>query len=206
MDYKNFSLRLLFSIILILIYYFIAKINFKLVFFLVLFIYFLIFIEILIYFKKFKLVPLIYILISFIFFINIDFSKEQLLNFNFFIFIVICFDISSYVVGKLLGKNKLIKISPKKTVEGLIGGFSLSFLLSLIFSYYLLNTYTNLNLFLFIFMIILTAFLGDILESFFKRKNNIKNSSSFIPGHGGLFDRFDSFLFSIIFYSVSINI
>ena len=206
MDYKNFSLRLLFSIVFILIYYSISKINFKLVYFLVLFIYFLIFIEIMIYFNKFKLIPIIYVVISFIFFTNIDFSKTLLLNFNFFIFIVISFDISSYVIGKLLGKNKLINISPKKTVEGLIGGVSLSFLLSLIFLYYLLNTYINLNLFLFIFMIILTAFLGDILESYFQRKNNIKNSSSFIPGHGGLFDRFDSFLFSIIFYSVSVNI
>ena len=47
--------------------------------------------------------------------------------------------------------------------------------------------------------------LGDLIESFFKRKNNIKNSSNFIPGHGGVFDRFDSFLFSIIFYSISIK-
>ena len=51
-------------------------------------------------------------------------------------------------------------------------------------------------------MIILTAFIGDLIESFFKRKSNIKNSSEFIPGHGGVFDRFDSFVFSIIFYSV----
>ncbi len=54
-------------------------------------------------------------------------------------------------------------------------------------------------------MIIISAFIGDIIESFFKRKNNLKNSSNLIPGHGGVFDRFDSFLFSIIFYTVYIN-
>ena len=47
-------------------------------------------------------------------------------------------------------------------------------------------------------MIILSSFTGDIIESFFKRKNNIKNSSNFLPGHGGFFDRFDSFIFSVI--------
>ena len=46
---------------------------------------------------------------------------------------------------------------------------------------------------------------GDIVESYFKRKNDLKNSSEFIPGHGGVFDRFDSFLFSIIIYSISIS-
>ena len=55
-------------------------------------------------------------------------------------------------------------------------------------------------------MIIIAAFLGDLLESFFKRKNNLKDSSELIPGHGGVFDRFDSFLFSIIFYSITLNI
>ena len=49
----------------------------------------------------------------------------------------------------------------------------------------------------------MSAFVGDIIESYFKRKNLIKNSSELIPGHGGIFDRFDSFLFSIIIYSIS---
>ena len=68
------------------------------------------------------------------------------------------------------------------------------------------NIEISLNLYFFIILIIIFSFIGDIIESYFKRKNNLKNSSNFIPGHGGVFDRFDSFLFSIIIYSISVNI
>ncbi len=111
----------------------------------------------------------------------------------------------SYVIGNLFGKKKLIKISPNKTYEGLLGGLISSIFISLIFSHYF-NIAINIKLLIFILIIIISAFLGDIIESFYKRKNNLKNSSELIPGHGGVFDRFDSFSFSIIFYSISINI
>ncbi len=114
------------------------------------------------------------------------------------------FDIFSYITGKLFGKNKFIKVSPNKTIEGLMGGTIITFILC-IFLCYSLKIDINSSLITFICLIILTAFIGDIIESFFKRINNLKNSSELIPGHGGLFDRFDSFLFSIIFYSISIN-
>ena len=204
MAYSNFILRLLFSSIFIIIYFFIAYINFKYVFFLILLIYLLIFIEIYLYFKIFKLLPLLYIIISFIFFITIDFRKEIFLNFNLFILTVITFDIFSYIVGKSLGKNKLTKISPNKTIEGLFGGIIISLFFSLLYSF-IFEILINIELIIFILLNITFAFVGDIVESYFKRKNNLKNSSELIPGHGGVFDRFDSFLFSIIFYSISIS-
>ena len=205
MVYNNFFLRILFSTIFILVYFLCLYINFQFVFYLIFLIYFFIFIEIYIYFNKYKLIPLIYILISLTFFINIDFSKDIFLNFNLFILTVITFDIFSYIIGKIFGRKKLTKISPNKTYEGLIGGMLISFSISLLFSL-ILKIFINIELLIFIFFIILSSFVGDIIESYFKRKNNIKNSSEFIPGHGGVFDRFDSFLFSIIFYSVSINL
>ena len=79
-----------------------------------------------------------------------------------------------------------------------------SLLVSLFFSF-LFDININFELIVFILLIILSALFGDLIESYFKRKNNLKNSSEFIPGHGGVFDRFDSFLFSIIIYAVSIN-
>ena len=107
-------------------------------------------------------------------------------------------------MGNIFGKNQLTKISPNKTIEGLLGGLIFSILISLLFSiYFKLNI--NLNIITFIILLILSAFIGDIIESYYKRKNNLKNSSEFVPGHGGVFDRFDSFLFAIIFFSISIN-
>ncbi len=153
------------------------------------------------YFKKYFIIPAIYILLSFIFFLSINFNNLNFLSFNLFILTVISFDIFSYLIGKSFGKNQLIKISPNKTVEGFLGGFILSLIFSIIFIL-LFNIKMNLNILFFIILIILTAFIGDIIQSYFKRKNHLKNSSELIPGHGGVFDRFDSFLFSIIFYSI----
>ena len=202
MVYKNFILRLIFSLLFILIYFIIILIDINYLFFLIFIIYIFIIYEIFFYFKKYKFIPIIYTLISFWFFLQINFDKRILINFNLFIFVVISFDISSYLIGKYSGKNKLIKISPNKTIEGFLGGITLS-LLSGIFYSYIFEIKINLKLIVFVCLIIMFAFIGDIIESYFKRKNNLKNSSEFIPGHGGVFDRFDSFLFSIIFYSIS---
>ena len=118
---------------------------------------------------------------------------------------IISFDVFSYVFGSLFGKNKLFKyISPNKTVEGLICGILLS-LLSIFIYCILLNISFNLKIISFTFLTILLSFLGDIIESVFKRLNEIKNSSNFLPGHGGFFDRFDSFILNIISYSLLYN-
>ena len=204
MVYKNFILRVLFTLLFILTYFIISIVNFNLVIFLILVIYLLILIEVYYNFVKYKILIISYILVSLIFFFTINFSNNIFLSFNLFIFIVITFDIFSYIIGKLFGKNKLVKISPNKTIEGLMGGIIFSFILSLIFLS-VLDINIDINLIVFIFITIISAFLGDLIESFFKRKNNLKNSSELIPGHGGVFDRFDSFLFSIIFYSISIK-
>ena len=205
MVYKNFFLRALFSFFFISIYLTINLINYELVFYLILVIYFLIFMEIIYYFEKYKIIPSIYIFISFIFFYIIDFNKEMYLNFNLYIFSVASFDIFSYLIGKLFGSRKLIKISPNKTIEGFFGGLLISMFLSVSLAFFL-DIDIDIYLILFVVIIILSAFIGDIIESYFKRKNNLKDSSELIPGHGGVFDRFDSFLFSIIFYSIFIFI
>ncbi len=201
MVYKNFIMRIISSIFFILIYFFISVINFNLVFYFIILIYIFIIAEIYLYFKIFKLLPFIYTLLSFLFFLQIDFHKSSYHLFNLFIFVVISFDIFSYFIGKIIGRKTFISVSPNKTIEGLIGGIISAFSVSILFSY-VLKIDINLKILVFILLIILFAFIGDIIESFFKRKNNLKNSSEFIPGHGGVFDRFDSFLFSIILYSI----
>lgn len=204
MDYKNFLLRSLFSVIFLSIYFIISYINFYLVFYLILLIYFIIFLEIFLYFKKYKFLPFIYITLSLICFLNIDFKELYILDFNLLIIIIITFDIFSYFFGKAIGKTKLINISPKKTIEGLVGGIIASLSFAIIFSYYF-GILINIVLLMNILLVIFSSLSGDLIESYFKRKNDLKNSSNIIPGHGGVFDRFDSFLFFIIVYSIFIS-
>ncbi len=199
MVYKNLLLRFLISILFVSIYVFIILIDKNLIKYFVLLIYLLILIELLLYFRI-KFIPFIYLLVSiyFIFYLkNID-----LISFNYFIILIISFDIFSYLVGSIYGRTKFIKkLSPNKTLEGFVGGIIFSFITGFIYIFFL---QLNLNFFLIIFtiIIILSAFVGDLLESYFKRINNLKNSSNLLPGHGGFFDRFDSFVFAIIPYSL----
>jgi len=101
-------------------------------------------------------------------------------------------DIGAYFIGKKFGKNKLAKnISPGKTIEGALGGFVCNIICaSILVNFFAISFYI-----MFFFAIIVTALsiFGDIYQSFLKRRANVKDSGSFIPGHGGLFDRLDSF-------------
>jgi phosphatidate cytidylyltransferase len=101
-------------------------------------------------------------------------------------------DIGAYFIGKKFGKNKLAKnISPGKTIEGALGGFVCNIICaSILVNFFAISFYI-----MFFFAIIVTALsiFGDIYQSFLKRQANVKDSGSFIPGHGGLFDRLDSF-------------
>jgi phosphatidate cytidylyltransferase len=112
-------------------------------------------------------------------------------------------DTMAYIVGSLIGKRPLSKISPKKTWEGTIGGIILSitavgFVFSLFFS---VPTPAS---FLYLFCSIaaiaaITGTFGDLLESKLKRMAGVKDSGHIMPGHGGFMDRFDSLLIAIPF-------
>lgn len=115
--------------------------------------------------------------------------------------IVFSFDSTAYITGKLLGLHKIIPtLSPGKTIEGCIGG-----IIGAACSFYFALDYYNVYLrpdifFVLVFITCTTAFVGDIFESFLKRKAHIKDSGHILPGHGGFLDRFDavmmaSFLF-----------
>ncbi len=201
MDYKNFLNRVLFSI-LFLIIYFILFFNYSdSIFYFVTLIYLITLIEVLIYFNRMKFILIFYLVFSYLFLILYFRYSFDLYEFTFIILCISCFDSFSYLAGKILGKNKIFyKISPNKTYEGLLGGILITnsiFLLIYLFMDYL-NYLTQFDLIILINIIICFSFFGDLLQSYFKRLNNLKDSSNFVPGHGGFFDRFDSFLLVII--------
>ena len=113
-----------------------------------------------------------------------------------YLIITICVstDIGGYVFGKIFKGKKLTKLSPKKTYSGMIGSFILSFLSVLLF---FKNFYDIYFLIIFSLSISSISQIGDIFISFLKRKAKIKDSSSILPGHGGLLDRFDGLIFAL---------
>ena len=119
-----------------------------------------------------------------------------------FIILISAFDSFAYIFGSAFGKKKIFKnISKNKTFVGLFSGFIISFIISFYLNYYF-SIYNNIVFIFFSFLVLIFSFAGDIIESYFKRTSNIKDSSFFIPGHGGFFDRFDSYVCSIYFLSI----
>jgi len=115
-------------------------------------------------------------------------------------------DSFAYVVGKNFGKQKLFeKISPKKTVEGFLGGL----FFSCIASYFIATFTVTLNFTNWLILSIIISVLGtlgDLIESKFKRQANVKDSGIIMPGHGGLLDRLDSIIFAAPFIYLFLRI
>jgi phosphatidate cytidylyltransferase len=109
---------------------------------------------------------------------------------------IACADSGAYFTGRKLGKRKLAPtISSGKTVEGAYGGIALTVLATALLGPKLLHTGLLANLGLGL-VIALTSIMGDLFISILKRYTGMKDSSHLIPGHGGILDRFDSFIFS----------
>ena len=126
-----------------------------------------------------------------------QFSPSEGLFLLMFVFVAVAFtDIGAYYFGVKFGKHKLAEvISPKKTIEGAIGGGLCAITASAIGIFY-----TDLSLFQAILgglIITTSAQLGDLSESLIKRDAGVKDSSDILPGHGGMLDRFDGYIFAI---------
>ena len=151
----------------------------------------------------FKFFGTIFIVISFytIFKIRNEFDRDY---FHLLLVVIICVstDIGGYVFGNIFKGPKLTKISPKKTYSGVIGSFLLSLIFTNLFLDFLSNVETfefTKEMFLFILLVSLVSQIGDIIISYFKRKSEIKDTGTIIPGHGGILDRIDGMIFALPF-------
>jgi phosphatidate cytidylyltransferase len=142
-----------------------------------------------------------YILFPFIFLIKMPFINDTYTPYAVIgVFILIWInDTFAYLVGKNFGKHKLFEsVSPKKTIEGFIGGifFTIIFAIILSFSF---KFFTFENWIIIAIIVSVFGTLGDLLESKLKRIAKIKDSGKIMPGHGGLLDRLDSIIFAAPF-------
>jgi len=131
------------------------------------------------------------------------------------IILTISSDVGGYVFGKLFKWKKLTKISPKKTISGVLGSFIFSlgsvFLLGIFIQLYAgldIEIFEKPRYYFLAIIFSLAAQLGDLCISYFKRIEKIKDTGKILPGHGGIFDRIDGLMFVVIlayiFYSLKL--
>lgn len=172
------------------------------------------------YFNKNLIINHIYISIPLLLFTLTPYTKGFFNQYNAMLPIMLMVlvwssDSWAYVSGKLFGKHKLApSISPGKTWEGLIGGTILSGITGYFYVVYLLapdggligdssfHHFTPMKGLILGTFISIFGTLGDLFESSLKRKAGVKDSGNVLPGHGGMLDRFDAFLFAVVVFTI----
>ena len=157
----------------------------------------IIFASILAYTKEFNkklFMPLFYPIGSFLFIFSLysSFGMESLL---WLLVVVAGADIGAYYVGKSIGDTPFCATSPKKTLEGVFGGIITASILGVTFSIDGVSFWSALIISIFVAV---ASVFGDLFESYLKREANLKDSGDILPGHGGVLDRTDGYLFGAV--------
>ena len=158
--------------------------------------------------KNFKIKLLVFLLITlFIFFSYQIRSNNNGMYHTYFILIIAWLsDSGGYLFGKFFRGPKINLISPNKTYSGFFGSLVFSQFAIIFLIYY--NIFDNYDFFekmFLIFILSITVILGDLLFSYFKRVEKIKDYSNILPGHGGVLDRIDGLITITILYYLSFN-
>ncbi len=133
------------------------------------------------------------------------------INLNLLIFLLLipmATDIFAYVTGMLIGKHKLLEeISPKKTIEGMVGGTLMGVFIGAMFHHTVIDpTFSKIEILLICTFLSLLGQYGDLVFSAIKRYFGKKDFSNLMPGHGGILDRLDSIIFVLLGFMFFINI
>lgn len=111
------------------------------------------------------------------------------------LFVVAGADIGAYFIGRAIGKTKFCETSPNKTMEGVIGGIVVATVLG---SFFAIGEYEFFQVVVISAIVALASVFGDLFESYLKREADVKDSGDIFPGHGGVLDRLDGYLFGSI--------
>ena len=200
---SNLQKRILTSIIILpLSIFFIVSGGHLLVFFLI-FILFAGMRELFSVFKKKKSMILLSIVLI-LSLICIYYLREKTENLLYFaIAVTISSDIGGYIFGKIFKWKKLTKISPKKTYSGVLGSYFFSIVCLFIWTELVSsNLQVSFKTLLITIIFSTVAQIGDLIISYFKRLEKIKDTGKVLPGHGGIFDRIDGLMFVVIIATI----
>ena len=148
--------------------------------------------------EKKSILPLFFVTLPFILLISLTGFKNDFdpLLVLYILILTWTFDSFAYLFGSRYGRNKILpKISPKKSWEGFFGGY----ISTLIISFILMNYQAKLleEYIIIAFILPVTATVGDLIASYYKRKSKVKDYGKIIPGHGGIIDRLDAIFITI---------
>jgi phosphatidate cytidylyltransferase len=164
-----------------------------------------VFASILAYTKNFNtklFLPIMYPITSFLFLFSlyVSFGIEALV---WLVFVVAGTDVGAYLIGKTIGATKFCETSPNKTLEGVAGGIITAAVLGMIFAPEEIGFLTALFISL---AVAIASIFGDLFESYLKREADVKDSGDILPGHGGILDRTDGYLFGGIIMLVLLRL
>lgn len=141
-----------------------------------------------------RLAPFLYPTVSMLFMFALykDFGMSTLV---WLVILISSVDIGAYAIGKSIGKTPFSKTSPNKTWEGVVGGIAIGTVIGSIVG--VMSVDLGMSVFI-SFLVSLCAIWGDLFESYLKREADVKDSGSIFPGHGGMLDRIDGYMFSSV--------